>query len=74
MFHCLLLFMFFFTRVLVKLQKEVISAEAALEDLRLSKHNLLLACKIEGLPLKLLAGSLDDISDIEVRYFPKMKL
>lgn len=66
--------MFFFTRVLVKLQKEVISAEAALEDLRLSKHNLLLACKIEGLPLKLLAGSLDDISDIEVRYFPKMKL
>ncbi|KAA0724484.1 Structural maintenance of chromosomes protein 1B [Triplophysa tibetana] len=54
------------SRVLVKLQKEVISAEAALEHLRLGKHNMLLACKIEGLPLKLLAGSLDDISDIEL--------
>lgn len=50
----------------MKLQKEVISSEAVLEQLRLSKHNLLLACKIEGLPIKLLAGSLDDISDIEV--------
>ncbi|KAI7812085.1 putative structural maintenance of chromosomes protein 1B, partial [Triplophysa rosa] len=54
------------SRVLVKLQKEAISAEAAMERLRLSKHNLLLACKIECLPLKLLAGSLDDISDIEL--------
>ncbi|XP_055049149.2 structural maintenance of chromosomes protein 1B isoform X2 [Misgurnus anguillicaudatus] len=54
------------SRVLVKLQKEAICTEAALEQLRLGKHNLLLACKIEGLPLTLLSGSLDDISDIEL--------
>uniref|UniRef100_A0A8C2PYE7 Structural maintenance of chromosomes 1B n=1 Tax=Cyprinus carpio TaxID=7962 RepID=A0A8C2PYE7_CYPCA len=53
--------------VLVKLQKETICTEAALEQLRLSKHNLLLSCKIDGLPLTLISGALDDISDIQVR-------
>ncbi|XP_072519346.1 structural maintenance of chromosomes protein 1B [Salminus brasiliensis] len=51
---------------LVKQQKELISAETALEQQRLCKHNLLLACKIEGLPLTLLSGTLDEISDIQL--------
>lgn len=51
----------------MKLQKETICTEAALEQLRLSKHNLLLSCKIDGLPLTLISGALDDISDIQVR-------
>ncbi|XP_067292986.1 structural maintenance of chromosomes protein 1B [Pseudorasbora parva] len=53
-------------KVLVKLQKETICAEAALEQLRLSRHNLLLGCKIDGLPLTLISGELDDISDIQL--------
>ncbi|XP_048014864.1 structural maintenance of chromosomes protein 1B [Megalobrama amblycephala] len=53
-------------RVLVKLQKETICAEAALEQLRLSRHNLLLGCKIDSLPLTLISGALDDISDIQL--------
>uniref|UniRef100_A0A8B9KSZ5 Structural maintenance of chromosomes protein n=1 Tax=Astyanax mexicanus TaxID=7994 RepID=A0A8B9KSZ5_ASTMX len=51
---------------LVKQQKELISAETALEQQRLCKHNLLLACKIEGQNLTLLSGTLDDISDVQV--------
>jgi len=51
----------------MKLQKETICAEAALEQLRLSRHNLLLGCKIDNLPLTLLSGELDDISDIQVQ-------
>lgn len=54
-------------RVLIKLQKETICAEAALEQLRLSRHNLLLGCKIDNLPLTLISGDLDDISDIQVQ-------
>ncbi|XP_051545769.1 structural maintenance of chromosomes protein 1B [Myxocyprinus asiaticus] len=54
------------SRVLVKLQKEMISTETALEQLRLCKHNMLLGCKIEALPLRLLSGALDDISDIQL--------
>uniref|UniRef100_A0A4W4H756 SMC hinge domain-containing protein n=1 Tax=Electrophorus electricus TaxID=8005 RepID=A0A4W4H756_ELEEL len=53
-------------RELVKVQKELISVEAALEHQRVCKHNLLLGCKIEGLPLTLLSGTLEDISDIQV--------
>uniref|UniRef100_A0AAR2IIS8 Structural maintenance of chromosomes protein n=1 Tax=Pygocentrus nattereri TaxID=42514 RepID=A0AAR2IIS8_PYGNA len=53
-------------RELVKQQKELISAETALEQQRLHKHNLLLACKIESLPLTLLSGTLDEISDVQV--------
>uniref|UniRef100_A0A674EXU4 Structural maintenance of chromosomes protein n=1 Tax=Salmo trutta TaxID=8032 RepID=A0A674EXU4_SALTR len=50
---------------LVKLQREVISAETALEQLRIWKHNLLLGCKIQGLPITLLSGSLDEISELD---------
>uniref|UniRef100_A0A7N6BNT7 Structural maintenance of chromosomes protein n=1 Tax=Anabas testudineus TaxID=64144 RepID=A0A7N6BNT7_ANATE len=38
---------------LVRLQREVMSAETALEQKRLARHNLLLACKIQGLPITL---------------------
>uniref|UniRef100_A0A8C8GCX3 Structural maintenance of chromosomes protein n=1 Tax=Oncorhynchus tshawytscha TaxID=74940 RepID=A0A8C8GCX3_ONCTS len=51
------------SREQVKLQREVISAETALEQLRIWKHNLLLGCKIQGLPITLLSGSLDEISE-----------
>ncbi|XP_041854155.1 structural maintenance of chromosomes protein 1B [Melanotaenia boesemani] len=51
---------------LVKLQREVMSAEAALEQKRLARHNLLLACKIQGLPIILLSGSLNEISEVQL--------
>ncbi|XP_029615102.1 structural maintenance of chromosomes protein 1B [Salmo trutta] len=54
------------SRELVKLQREVISAETALEQLRIWKHNLLLGCKIQGLPITLLSGSLDEISEVQL--------
>ncbi|XP_060741245.1 structural maintenance of chromosomes protein 1B [Tachysurus vachellii] len=54
------------SRELTKQQKEMISVETALEHQKLCKHNLLLGCKIEGLPLTVLSGTLDDISDIEL--------
>ncbi len=66
-FIYLFVLLVFVRRVLVKLQKETICVEAALEQLRLSKHNLLLACKIDGLPMTLISGALDDISDIQVQ-------
>lgn len=53
-------------KVLMKLQKQTISTDAALEHLRLTKHNLLLTCKIDGLPLTLISGALDDISEIQL--------
>ncbi|XP_051916553.1 structural maintenance of chromosomes protein 1B [Hippocampus zosterae] len=53
-------------RELVKLQREVMSAERILEQKRLVRHNMLLACKIEGLPINLLSGDLNDISQIEL--------
>ncbi|TRY54525.1 hypothetical protein DNTS_033392 [Danionella cerebrum] len=53
-------------KALVKLQKETIGVEAVLEHLRLTKHNMLLSCKIDGLALTLISGALDDISDIEL--------
>ncbi|KAI5105496.1 structural maintenance of chromosomes protein 1B, partial [Silurus meridionalis] len=54
------------SRELVKQQKEMISVETALEHQRLCRHNLLLGCKIEGLPINVLSGTLDDISDIQL--------
>ncbi|XP_034735196.1 structural maintenance of chromosomes protein 1B [Etheostoma cragini] len=54
------------SRELVKLQREVMSAETALEQKRLARHNLLLACKIQGLPITLLSGSLDEISEVQL--------
>ncbi|XP_032378601.1 structural maintenance of chromosomes protein 1B [Etheostoma spectabile] len=53
-------------RELVKLQREVMSAETALEQKRLARHNLLLACKIQGLPITLQSGSLDEISEVQL--------
>uniref|UniRef100_A0A3P8SNC3 Structural maintenance of chromosomes protein n=1 Tax=Amphiprion percula TaxID=161767 RepID=A0A3P8SNC3_AMPPE len=50
---------------LVKLQREVMSAETALEQKRLTRHNMLLACKIQDLPITLLSGSLNEISDVQ---------
>ncbi|XP_041651704.1 structural maintenance of chromosomes protein 1B isoform X2 [Cheilinus undulatus] len=51
---------------LVKLQREVMSAESALEQKRLARHNLLLACKIQGLPITILSGSLTEISEMQL--------
>lgn len=55
-------------RCLLKLQREAISAESALEQKCLARHNLLLGCKIQGLPIILLSGSLDEISEVQVRH------
>lgn len=54
-------------RDLEKLQREVMSAETALEQKRMARHNLLLACKIQGLPVALLSGTLNEISEVQVR-------
>ncbi|XP_044213194.1 structural maintenance of chromosomes protein 1B isoform X1 [Thunnus albacares] len=51
---------------LVKFQREVMSAETALEQKRLARHNLLLACKIQSLPITLLSGSLTEISEMQL--------
>ncbi|KAM6937011.1 structural maintenance of chromosomes protein 1B [Xenentodon cancila] len=51
---------------LVTLQREVMLAETALEQKRLARHNLLLACKIQGLPIVLLSGSLNEISEVKL--------
>ncbi|KAM3610055.1 uncharacterized protein V6R79_024523 [Siganus canaliculatus] len=51
---------------LVKLQREVMSAESALEQKRIARHNLLLACKIQGLPITLLSGNLNQISEVQL--------
>uniref|UniRef100_A0A8C8DU30 Structural maintenance of chromosomes protein n=1 Tax=Oryzias sinensis TaxID=183150 RepID=A0A8C8DU30_9TELE len=50
----------------LKLQREVMSAESALEQKRLARHNLLLGCKIKGLPIILLSGNLDEISEVQL--------
>ncbi|XP_038164961.1 structural maintenance of chromosomes protein 1B [Cyprinodon tularosa] len=50
---------------LTKLQREVMSAETALEQKRMARHNMLLACKIQDLPISLLVGSLDEISQVQ---------
>ncbi|KAM3857296.1 structural maintenance of chromosomes protein 1B-like [Diretmus argenteus] len=54
------------SRELVKLQRGVISVDTALEQKRLAKHNLLLACEIQGLSITLLSGSLPDISQLQL--------
>lgn len=53
-------------RDLVKLQREVMTTETAIEQKRLARHNLLLACKIQNLPISLLSGSLNEISEVQV--------
>ncbi|XP_007953833.1 structural maintenance of chromosomes protein 1B [Orycteropus afer afer] len=49
-----------------KLQKEGIKVQTSLEQKRLEKHNLLLDCKVQDIEITLLAGSLDDITEVEV--------
>ncbi|KAM9352307.1 structural maintenance of chromosomes protein 1B [Symphorus nematophorus] len=50
----------------VKLQREVMTTETALEQKRLARHNLMLACKIQSLPITLLSGSLKEISEVQL--------
>ncbi|XP_074395067.1 structural maintenance of chromosomes protein 1B [Zonotrichia albicollis] len=52
-------------REATKLQREATALETSLEEMRLRGHNLLLECKVQDLKIKLLAGSLDDISEVE---------
>ncbi|XP_054137954.1 structural maintenance of chromosomes protein 1B isoform X3 [Melozone crissalis] len=52
-------------REATKLQREATALETSLEEMRLRRHNLLLECKVQDLKIKLLAGSLDDISEVE---------
>ncbi|NWS98734.1 SMC1B protein, partial [Mionectes macconnelli] len=53
-------------REATKLQREAVALETALEEKRLKRHNLLLECKVQDLKIKLLFGTLDDISEIEL--------
>lgn len=53
-------------RETTKLQKEATAIESSLEEKRLRRHNMLLECKVQDLKIKLLSGSLDDISEVEV--------
>uniref|UniRef100_A0A8C3Q6B9 Structural maintenance of chromosomes protein n=1 Tax=Geospiza parvula TaxID=87175 RepID=A0A8C3Q6B9_GEOPR len=53
-------------REATKLQREATALETSLEEMRLRRHNLLLECKVQDLKIKLLSGSLDDISEVEV--------
>lgn len=70
--HCCLrseaLIFFLCVRELVKLQLEAMSAQTALDQKRLARHNLLLACKIQSLPITLLSGSLDEIIEMQVGH------
>ncbi|XP_009577030.1 PREDICTED: structural maintenance of chromosomes protein 1B, partial [Fulmarus glacialis] len=53
-------------REATKLQKEATAIETALEEKRLRRHNMLLECKVQDVKIKLLSGSLDDISEVEL--------
>ncbi|NWS55641.1 SMC1B protein, partial [Chunga burmeisteri] len=53
-------------REAIKLQKEATAIETSLEEKRLRRHNMLLECKVQDLKIKLLSGSLDDISEVEL--------
>ncbi|XP_015484074.1 structural maintenance of chromosomes protein 1B [Parus major] len=53
-------------REATKLQREATALETSLEEKRLRRHNLLLECKVQDLKIKLLSGSLDDISEVEL--------
>ncbi|XP_053742034.1 structural maintenance of chromosomes protein 1B isoform X1 [Synchiropus splendidus] len=50
----------------VKLQQEVMTSESALEQKHLARHNLLITCKVQGLPISIVAGSLDEISETQL--------
>ncbi|XP_077451447.1 structural maintenance of chromosomes protein 1B isoform X2 [Stigmatopora argus] len=53
-------------RELVKLQQEVLCAESRLEQNRLSRHNLLLACKLYDQPIILQSGDLNEVSQLQL--------
>uniref|UniRef100_W5NKF9 Structural maintenance of chromosomes protein n=1 Tax=Lepisosteus oculatus TaxID=7918 RepID=W5NKF9_LEPOC len=55
------------SRQLGRMQKEVLSLETSVEQKKMERHNILLSCKILGLPIPFLSGSLDDISEVQVR-------
>lgn len=40
--------------------------EVALEQKRMARHNLLLDCKIQELPVALLSGDLTEINEVQV--------
>ncbi|XP_038636987.1 structural maintenance of chromosomes protein 1B-like isoform X1 [Scyliorhinus canicula] len=52
------------TRDLAKLQKEYVSVETSIEQKRLERHNLLLACKVQNVQIELLQGKLEKISEV----------
>ncbi|CAN2389511.1 Structural maintenance of chromosomes [Pristimantis euphronides] len=49
-----------------KKQKETMLVESKIEQKRLERHNLLLDCKVQDLQIHLLAGSFDEITEIEL--------
>ncbi|NXA07462.1 SMC1B protein, partial [Sapayoa aenigma] len=58
--------MLILNREATKLQREAAALETSLEEKRLKRHNLLLECKVQDLKIKLLFGSLDDITEAEL--------
>ncbi|XP_072452712.1 structural maintenance of chromosomes protein 1B isoform X3 [Notamacropus eugenii] len=49
-----------------KMQKEKMAIQTALEQQRLERHNVLLACKVQDIEVILLSGSLDEIIHMAV--------
>ncbi|XP_008309879.1 structural maintenance of chromosomes protein 1B isoform X2 [Cynoglossus semilaevis] len=50
----------------VNLERDVMFAKTSLEQKRLVRHNLLLACKLRSLPVSLLSGILQEISEVQL--------
>ncbi|XP_069759613.1 structural maintenance of chromosomes protein 1B-like isoform X2 [Narcine bancroftii] len=55
-------------RDLTKLQKEYISVETSIEQKRLERHNLLIACKVQDMQIELLQGKLEEIGEIGTEF------
>ncbi|XP_072256376.1 structural maintenance of chromosomes protein 1B [Pyxicephalus adspersus] len=53
------------TREIGKKQKEAMTIDSLIEQKRLERHNLLLDCKVQDLQITLLAGSLENIMEVE---------
>lgn len=51
----------------MNLERDVMFAKTSLEQKRLVRHNLLLACKLRSLPVSVLSGILQEISEVQVR-------
>ncbi|XP_068134304.1 structural maintenance of chromosomes protein 1B [Hyperolius riggenbachi] len=54
-------------RELAKKQKEAMTVESLIEQKKLERHNLLLDCKVQDLQITLLAGSLEDIMEVDLK-------